>query len=216
MSTSQIISAQNAELFQTWYLYSITAEFGDTNYYYGNDVAQMSIHEDFSFNATDNCWELMGNFEFISTNGEEEFGLKNLNYEKACVLGGNSGYNLELIYEYENDLTCYIYEGNTNSDLFINLDFFLTYHFKNETTLNMPESNLQNITIFPNPTSQILNIGNLSAPIENAYLYAMNGTLVKSFSNFSNQLTISEVNTGVYFLVIEQGGATTVKRIVKQ
>ncbi|MGJ8665449.1 MAG: T9SS type A sorting domain-containing protein [Patiriisocius sp.] len=59
-------------------------------------------------------------------------------------------------------------------------------------------------------------MGNLSVPIDIAYLFAIDGTLVKSYGTIDNQIDISEVQAGIYFLVLEQDDASTVKRIVKQ
>ncbi|GER58759.1 hypothetical protein ULMA_08670 [Patiriisocius marinus] len=199
-------------LFKTWYLYSVSVDLGETNYYYGEDVSRMTIYEDLSFYATDNCWEISGNFQESEGPHFGDFGLEMVDYEKACILGGSSSYVLELVYEFDQTIGCYVEAEYMSMETYAGF----VHGFKSEITLSAPTHTLNEISIFPNPTSDIIHIQNISQPIDLATLYSLNGNIIKTYTTIYNKINISEVPSGMYFLVLEIDGATTVKRIVRE
>lgn len=195
-------------LFQTWYLYQQEVDLGDATFFTGPDVPVLTINPDLSFLATDGCDEFTGTFiyteEFIQDSVLIPTNIVDLN--PSCSSGAlYELYQNYTLYSFFNESEFY-YETSPG---FISL-------FRNTLTLNTPENELANIIISPNPTSEILNIRNISTPIEKASLFSINGTLVKKYSTIENQINISEVPTGIYFLILELNGSSTIKRIVKQ
>ena len=77
-------------------------------------------------------------------------------------------------------------------------------------------------TIFPNPTSNIINLQLASneLQIDRVDLFSMQGKRLKSItnSNNTNQLTMdmSSYSTGIYFIQVRSGQYTVVRKIVKQ
>lgn len=206
------------ELFQTWYLYATYVDLGDTQYYYGEDVPQMTIYEDFSFTAIDNCWELSGNFDFIGDNFYYDFSLETLNFEEACVLGGSEGFILKLLYESSYPLGCYLYEGGPTSRLDMEYGASFGHSFRNRiTTLSVADQQLQEIKVFPNPAKDKISISGLQNPVEELQIYDVTGGLVKTFNAISGSTyDVSEVSPGIYFLKISSGGTTSMRKLVKR
>ena len=61
-----------------------------------------------------------------------------------------------------------------------------------------------NISIFPNPASDILNIDNkTNEQITAISIYSVKGDLVKEIKSISNSISVSELQNGVYFVKIE-------------
>lgn len=61
-----------------------------------------------------------------------------------------------------------------------------------------------NISIFPNPASNILNIDNkTNEQITAISIYSVKGDLVKEIKSVSNSISVSELQNGVYFVKIE-------------
>lgn len=213
-------TAQNSQVdpsfFQTWYIFSYSVDLGATNYYYGEDVARMIIHEDLSFYATDNCWEMTGNFEIVEVNDPFEFELIISNYEKDCVLGGSSNYILDLLFEFDDLVSVNLSTGSNEDTLDMETFNGTGPSFKNVPTLTIPTINQKEIVVYPNPTSEILNFQNLPPSIKDVSLFNIQGSLIKNYSVSENQLNISALPAGIYFIKILQDDSTTVKRIVKQ
>ena len=74
-------------------------------------------------------------------------------------------------------------------------------------------------SIYPNPTSGIVNlVAENSIDLESAKIYSVQGNLVKTFSakelELSNQLNISELSSGVYFLQLHSGESEIVRKLI--
>lgn len=84
--------------------------------------------------------------------------------------------------------------------------------------LNTQEDNLTNISIYPNPTSDILTIETTKANVLSSFqLFDMNGQLIKKHnSSVPNSISLGGIIAGVYFLQItDSNGNKTMKRVVK-
>ncbi len=75
------------------------------------------------------------------------------------------------------------------------------------------------ITLFPNPTSDILNIQNNSnEKISSIEMYSVSGMLVKKATDFSETTTISvsDLHTGIYFVRIQISGQALNYKFIKR
>lgn len=204
--------AQPEDLFQTWYLYSYEFHFDEPSYYTGEDVPLMIINEDLSFYATDNCWEITGDFGLVYDNQDEQFGLEVLNYDKACVFDGSSGYVLELMLGFDETINCWAY-----SDMvFMETYFGEGPTFKNEITLDRPENSLSSKVIYPNPSSNYIQILDLNNEIEAITLLDVQGKFIKKIkrSHFKT-INVSALKKGIYFLKLQSGKDDTIKKFIK-
>ncbi len=205
-------------IFQTWYLYSQDGDLGETQYYYGEDVPQITINNDFSYTATDNCWDISGNFNYLEGDTTFPFYLENVGFEEACVLGGNTNRTLSVYFQYPEPLASYMNEG-TYTELHLLLTFKPGFGltFRNQITLSVADNHLEQIVVFPNPACESISISGVSAPIDAVRILNNAGCVVQEFTaaGLSN-LDVSQLATGLYFLSITSEGTTTIRKFLKQ
>ena len=78
-------------------------------------------------------------------------------------------------------------------------------------------TNLDLISLYPNPTSSILNISNNNNfNIKNISITDINGRVVKNQEGSLTQINVSDLNAGVYFVTIEAAEGKTTKKFIKQ
>lgn len=74
--------------------------------------------------------------------------------------------------------------------------------------------------VYPNPVNNLVNISLVSNTLEieinKVTVSDVNGRIVKEFNSNLNQLNVSDLNSGVYFLNIETQNGKATKKIVKQ
>ncbi len=84
-------------------------------------------------------------------------------------------------------------------------------------TTNIKEEN--NISIFPNPSNEIITISNSNSEIKSIIIYNILGEKVSSFERINKPeiiLNISELNKGVYlFKIFDSTNKTSLKKVVK-
>lgn len=77
------------------------------------------------------------------------------------------------------------------------------YHYSQKLVSSIEEFKKQDLIIYPNPTTDFLNIGNYSNKKINIKVYDIIGNLVLLIENFQNELLdVSNLNKGTYFLLI--------------
>ncbi len=70
-----------------------------------------------------------------------------------------------------------------------------------------------NIRIYPNPSSGIMTIDGMSQSSE-IMIYSVHGKILKTFIQDNNNIDISELPAGIYFLMIKSGTKTEIHKIV--
>ncbi|OAD45532.1 T9SS type A sorting domain-containing protein [Polaribacter atrinae] len=100
-------------------------------------------------------------------------------------------------------------EANNRNCIQITVDAALSnidYEFKNQ------------LKVFPNPTSDIINIkANTNLGINQLYIYNLNGRLIKESATDLDKINISELSKGIYLLkVVGNENKTAVFRIIKK
>jgi len=117
-------------------------------------------------------------------------------------------------YEYDDDNNRILYfqkNWNTETNQWIKNNkyvYFLSPYDPN----GLVEERFDNIVIFPNPTTGIINIENES--ISDVFIYDETGKLLKNTTNTSS-INISNLPKGLYFLEIFSNGKHSVFNIVK-
>mgnify|MGYP000455462647 CR=1 FL=1 len=71
----------------------------------------------------------------------------------------------------------------------------------------------QDLTIYPNPTQNILNLES-NQQIERVKIYNLQGQLIKE--GFSNSIDISQLTSGLYFVQVTVEGKTVTKKFIKE
>ncbi|WP_452224937.1 T9SS type A sorting domain-containing protein [Lacinutrix chionoecetis] len=81
-------------------------------------------------------------------------------------------------------------------------------------TLSVPQNEITEFSIFPNPTNTgFVNINTTSNEAINATVFDVLGKQVLS-QTVNDRLNVSNLNAGVYILHLNQNGATTTKKLV--
>lgn len=89
--------------------------------------------------------------------------------------------------------------------------------FSLTSTLSNEIFDSNSFSIYPNPTSSVLNISNPNnVEIKNISVVDINGRIVKNQSDSLSQINVSDLNAGVYFVTIEAAEGKTTKKFIKQ
>jgi len=107
--------------------------------------------------------------------------------------------------------------GSTGSDVNGNLSGVVRV-FENQA-LNVEENESISVSIFPNPSGDIVSIQTLHRSLEKVYLYDLHGREVSSQLIASKKiysLNLSTIVSGTYFLKIKTSEGEIIKRIIKK
>ena len=88
-----------------------------------------------------------------------------------------------------------------------------TAEFSENCELGIEDNNLINFTIYPNPALDILNIES-QQQIETIKIYNLQGQLIKEVSN--NNVDVSQLTIGLYFIQLSVEGKTVTKKFIKE
>ena len=87
-----------------------------------------------------------------------------------------------------------------------------------EVALAVNDFERANFSIYPNPVSDVVNFRfDNGLQIEQAKIYAIDGSLVKTFSEkqlSANSVNVSELMSGVYFIQLKSGKSTIAKKLI--
>ena len=81
-------------------------------------------------------------------------------------------------------------------------------------TLSISQNNLSELTIYPNPVDDILHI-NFNNQLSKIELINMHGQIVFKKNNALQQVDLSQLKSGIYFLKIHHQEASLTKKIIK-
>lgn len=106
----------------------------------------------------------------------------------------------------------------------VNPTIILTHGFQQQLIITTVEENLEilvNVTIYPNPSSDVLNI-RFEEPLEgnvDLFLLTQDGKLVKrdiiETATFEKQLNMQDIPAGIYFLRLIKGKLSNVYKVVR-
>ncbi|WP_203295357.1 T9SS type A sorting domain-containing protein [Luteirhabdus pelagi] len=87
--------------------------------------------------------------------------------------------------------------------------------FRNHPALSNPDVTLDQITLYPNPTTDLLNISKVAFPVERISIYDVLGQNVYT-SHQLKEIDVSTLPAGIYTVEITVDGKKTTKKILKQ
>ena len=88
--------------------------------------------------------------------------------------------------------------------------------FSVTSALSNDSFTVNNFDIYPNPTSNVLNISNLNnIEINTISITDINGRTIKNV-NAANSINVSDLNAGVYFVTIETTEGKSTKKFIKE
>lgn len=92
-----------------------------------------------------------------------------------------------------------------------------TYTFTEDCSLDTKDFFKNNITVYPNPASDILNFQALDATtIDKASIYDFTGRLIKEYTNINSLISVSDLQTGTYIVKLVSGKETFTQKIIKK
>lgn len=119
------------------------------------------------------------------------------------------------------------YSYNTDGDISILYSFYYntniydwskasnTYYYYSNISVGARQISSNNVMLFPNPTSGVINISGLNYSSE-IMIYNINGELIKSAQNTNHIIDISELPSGVYILNLISKDMKVVRTVVKE
>ena len=217
---------QNPDLFQTWYLSSYSTDLGST--YYLTDVEpflsiDLTIDSALSFSGAA-CNEYVGAYSYDATDDVLVLDFFDLCLCGACNNPPQSHVDLENIYfsyyfsmegqpyEYE------VWTDPTTGVMGLRLEsipgFVLEY--QNIPVLGISEQPIYNFAISPNPVTDVLTISSESNSVLNISIYNLSGQLVYSENSNNQNLDVSRLKVGLYFIEVTSQNGKSVKRFIKE
>ncbi|MGO3182472.1 MAG: T9SS type A sorting domain-containing protein [Aequorivita sp.] len=205
-------------LFQTWYLYMTEVDLGDPVFYPGPNPPQFTINPDFTYSGIDDCALISG--DFILGNGDDyAFRLQSQNYqqdESNCPPGPVEYTLYDLMYQ-NPTMGCTLYTDNEGID-YLQYETYAGFvsYFSNELILSTPQNNLSNLKIYPNPARNKLIIQSTTDDFESISITDVNGRIVFSMKHhISNEIDISALKAGMYFLHLQSSEGNITKKFIK-
>ena len=90
----------------------------------------------------------------------------------------------------------------------------LNFFFTTAITTNLSDLNSNDVSLFPNPTKDIITISSSVKPIK-IELIDVNGKLI-SESHTSETIDLTELSEGIYFVKIFTATNCIVKKVIKE
>jgi hypothetical protein len=233
-SGNRIISHISSKISFDYETDSIKDERWITIYVYGNNLKLIS-EEIYNWRFSSGYWGLYDSYEWVYYDAgiaekkmisrDEEQVLERLEYDPFGNLiyhmkigSENSGSPTEdYMYEYHYDS-----EGYLISDTEQMIQGFMPpmkvtvarfYYYSISSGIDAVISD--NLDIFPNPTSGIINITGLSKPAE-VRLFSLHGRLLKKENLVESSIDISDLPAGIYILNLTSGNTQKVEQIIRR
>lgn len=220
--TDQALPEIDEALFQTWYLHSMDYDLGGTDFIADFDPPispNITINPDLSFTGFGSCNEFSGVFDFTEYPNDGPM-LVPRNFETP----GNTcqfHYGFENFYfthfEYIETLRYQVGENLSTGEAFFSFEKYpgFIFYFLNYPVLSVPDSEKNSFSVYPNPAQAKLFIkstmDNFSISIKD-----INGRTVFTSENFnSNEIDISTLTSGMYFINLNSSEGNITKKFLK-
>lgn len=205
----------NPVLFQTWYLYELTGDLEPPFPVPPSIDHQLTINSDLTFTAVDNCIIKSGRFEYYEdfVNG---FYLQLVDYQEditSCTppFGGLLNFGDEEI-----PLTSDLSDGNTTDYFYYDTYPGFGWYYRSDLLLTENQE-LNKVKIYPNPTTTTLIIEDTNNIVASYSIIDFVGkTVVETQSYTSQNINVTSLNSGVYFVKLISEGKSIIKKIVKR
>lgn len=223
--TIQITAAQPPEYFvDNWYLHSFTfndevvsiSELGIT------EGPTLIIKDDFTLYGSSFCNNYIGTYEYIDS---DPFGVYDMFVPRNIVRETQNCGDLEEMEAYffipfleEKIADIYVVRESPGNEKHIVLQYsgFGYQEYKNFPALKIRDLSIKDLTIFPNPAQNKLIIHSTSDDFGAVSISDINGRVVNSLKNIvSNEIDVSGLQSGMYFLNIQSSEGKVTKKFIK-
>ncbi|MDN6310646.1 MAG: T9SS type A sorting domain-containing protein [Flavobacteriaceae bacterium] len=91
------------------------------------------------------------------------------------------------------------------------------YYFSETCVLNIEQFNQELVNIYPNPTSEFINIEVNNIKFDAIKIFNLQGQLVKVFNNLDKEtIDVSDLKNGLYFMALKSDQGDVIKKFIKQ
>ena len=144
----------------------------------------------------------------------------------SCIANSSNGYNtLYSLNGVSGYATNYTVSGTTYTFKYVTPTGITTTNYNGPAFCTVPNLNVseiilkeRNVTIYPNPASDVLNISLGSSYLENDVnkisIVDVKGSLVLSLPNFNSNIDIKKLEKGIYFVKIEFSKSVVTKKLL--
>ncbi len=210
------------ELFKTWNLYKMEIEFGGTLVIADIDPPispHLTIYQDLSFEGYGACNSFSGNYEYNASEDK----LRPINYSATSnncetqFLNDFEFYYFEF-FSIEDDYSYMFYTDVTDNSrhmYYTNNPFGMVLDFVAEP-LSITESELINISIYPNPVNNQLFLKLNNSRIEKATIFSISGKKIREYFSTNSGIDVNELDKGMYFLEIITSEGRRVEKFIKK
>lgn len=214
--SSMILTAQNPDIIGTWYLEAYTFDLADPIPITTENFPQnpsLTINADLSYEGLGACNTFSGNIVFI-----EDFEYESIHFIPTTMNCGNPDYNTSegVYFDHFNQALSpfvYIIEGGGQLNWEIAPGFGL--QFKNTPSLGVSDIDKNTFFVFPNPSSEKINITSNGVSISKITLFNALGQRIPSEMYTGQTIDVSSLKSGLYFLEIRAEGKKTLKKFIK-
>ena len=209
----------NPDLFQTWYLYSVYVSDGGAPTYIVADIEptitpSLTILEDLTFYGIGACNTFNGTFNLPYPNSlaTEQFS----HSTDDCGVETHNNFENEY-FDFIQLIGSGYYLSSEDNGMVLNLYTPIFGHaiFKN-FPLNITEFDLNQIEIYPNPTSSLIHLKSQNSPIIKIEIFNSLGQSIKRIRNNFETLDISDLPNGIYILKFDTELGMVNKKIIKE
>lgn len=219
---TQITVAQPAEYFvDNWYLHSFSFNVEEVfiNTLEITEGPTLIIHNDFTLSGHGFCNDYSGNYEYEIADplgANDTFKPRNIVRETENC-GNFQEMENHFFFPFIEERTADIYNITSGSEKHIVLQYTFGYQvYKNYSALGISDPFLKNLVVFPNPAQNKLFIVSEIHDFKSILITDINGRVIMNFEkNYSKEIDISSINSGMYFIRIESSGGNITKKFIK-
>ena len=213
-----ISQTPNPDLFQTWYLQDMFIQFGPPLDLMEPPVyATLTISENLEFNGQGSCNTFNGTYLYNST----EDRMESIDFERTfedCIFPYHNSFESE----YFEDVRGPWFYTISNDGVGLTLEIYDLFELS-ATYTNYPLSTNSmervEISMYPNPVTDILSIASPNNDILSITLFSSEGKKIKSIEKPNQELTeisLLTLNPGLYFVKIYTDTGIITKKILKK
>ncbi|MCW5518983.1 T9SS type A sorting domain-containing protein [Aureitalea sp. L0-47] len=210
--------AQDPQIVDDWYLVFTQGDLGDP--YYVSEVQPpispyIIINQDLTFEGYGACNSFEGNFIHDTVNDYlilETFTRTN----NQCDFPSHSDFENNY-FGYFLPGEPYVYYITISGDLYMALTSVGGFEilYAPEPILSRADFSKPEISLYPNPASEVLNLSIESHSIESINIISLSGQILLSETGPFTSINVSTFSAGIYFLEISTQNGRVVKKFVK-
>ncbi len=219
--TDQPLEEIDSTLFQTWYLHYMEFEGGGIEFIseYNPPISpSITINPDLSYTGVGSCNDIMGSFDYseLPSNG---IVLIPDNFDATIrICDFHSDFENNYFSQFENDGILYFDVGvdPNNGEGYFSFEKIpgFIFNFYNYP-LSVPDSEKNSFTLFPNPAQDKLFIKSSLSDFDSVSISDINGRIMSKKISVSNEIDVSNLKEGMYFINIESPEGKITKKFIK-